>query len=306
MTAATIDPAVVERVTAWSAKRAAAAVGRPPAPAIVAPLEPELTWASGVALVFAVAALGATVLAMVPATLHQAATGRLAVVFAVAAFLSFVAPFLRIETPRFVAWVRYRRAAAAYGRPPVGAAPAQPVRIALVAISPTSTARLADGSQLADVRRLPLRRATTHVLFYATSPVRRIVGAASVRAASSGAPEGLWRSFRGQLGMARSEYLALVGDRAPVQVVEFESVVMFATPVPLADVAADGHAPRPVRYLSSVQVAAARRVAVRDARQVRAAARLEQIVAARAGRRAALATAYAFTRPVAHPRRGAR
>jgi len=77
-----------------------------------------------------------------------------------------------------------------------------------MSIRPEFAARLLAGEKQVEFRRRPAARGVTHILIYATSPVRAVVGVAEVERLERASPRELWSAFADVAGIARSDFFA--------------------------------------------------------------------------------------------------
>jgi predicted transcriptional regulator len=77
---------------------------------------------------------------------------------------------------------------------------------ALMSIHPEFARRIVVGEKLAEFRRRSATRPVSHILVYATAPVRAIVAVAEVERVERGSPRSLWKSFRDVSGIERTAF----------------------------------------------------------------------------------------------------
>lgn len=77
-----------------------------------------------------------------------------------------------------------------------------------MSIRPEFAARLLAGEKRVEFRRRPAAREVTHILIYATSPVRAVVGVAEVERLERASPGELWDEFAEVAGIGRSDFFA--------------------------------------------------------------------------------------------------
>ena len=79
--------------------------------------------------------------------------------------------------------------------------------IALLSIRPKYARLIRDGVKRVEFRRRPFARAVTHIVFYATSPVRRLVGFCEVEDVVRDTPASLWSQHGDYGGIERETLL---------------------------------------------------------------------------------------------------
>jgi predicted transcriptional regulator len=77
-----------------------------------------------------------------------------------------------------------------------------------MSIRPEFAARLLAGEKQVEFRRRAAARGVTHILIYATSPVRAVVGVAEVERLEQASPRQLWSTFAAVAGIARTDFFA--------------------------------------------------------------------------------------------------
>jgi predicted transcriptional regulator len=120
-------------------------------------------------------------------------------------------------------------------------------RVALLSVHPRFANAILSGEKRVELRRVPFSNEVEHVLVYATSPLKVIVGWFSVEGVDRDRPSRLWRRYGSLAAVSRKEFMRyfdgvilgaaiLIGESRPLP-----------SPVALADLHIDG-APRNFRY----------------------------------------------------------
>ena len=73
-------------------------------------------------------------------------------------------------------------------------------------------------------------------VLYSSRPQQALVGEATVRSVSSGAPEDIWEKFQAGLGCTSSEFSAYVGPSQVVSAVELDDVFPYKEPISLSQI----------------------------------------------------------------------
>lgn len=122
-------------------------------------------------------------------------------------------------------------------------------RVALLSIHPKFAAAIMRGDKRVEFRRRPPASDTSHVIVYATAPVRRIVGWFSVVSIEADEPSSLWHRF-GSLGSisaaAFDTYYEACETGAAIRVGRVESL---DEPVRLEDLEPGLRPPQSFRYM---------------------------------------------------------
>lgn len=93
-----------------------------------------------------------------------------------------------------------------------------------MSIHPSYAQAIIDGRKRVEFRKRPIADDVTHVLVYATAPVKRIVCAFAVVGQMTSTPEELWRTYRRVAGISKSAFFEYFRDRG------------FATGIQIGDV----------------------------------------------------------------------
>lgn len=79
-------------------------------------------------------------------------------------------------------------------------------KIAFFPIKPVYAERLMDGSKRFEFRRRPISQDVTHIVVYASSPYKRILGIVKVKAVYSGSVKKIWDETKEFGGISRAEF----------------------------------------------------------------------------------------------------
>lgn len=124
----------------------------------------------------------------------------------------------------------------------------------LLSIKPRFAAAILRGEKRYEFRKSRFARRSGRVLLYATSPVRRIVGAFTVRGIVEDRPRALWTRCHDGAGIGRDELLRYFGERETGVAIEVGDVEAFNPPVDPARLMPDFVPPRSFRYFDAAIV----------------------------------------------------
>lgn len=79
-------------------------------------------------------------------------------------------------------------------------------RIVLLSIHPRHAEAILRGEKRVELRRAPIAANTTHVLLYATSPVRAVIGWFEVLGIDEASMTAIWNKYGSVSGISRSEH----------------------------------------------------------------------------------------------------
>jgi predicted transcriptional regulator len=107
----------------------------------------------------------------------------------------------------------------------------------LVSMKPQYAERILSGAKIIEIRKkFSDRWVGCKAVLYSSSPQQALVGEATVRSVSSGAPEEIWAKFQTGLGCTSSEFSAYVGPAQIVSAIELDDVFPYREPVSLSQI----------------------------------------------------------------------
>jgi predicted transcriptional regulator len=80
-------------------------------------------------------------------------------------------------------------------------------RVALLSVQPRFASAILSGEKQVELRRVPFSSEVEHVLLYATSPVKAIVGWFMVEGVDRDRPSRLWQRYGPLSGLSRGEFM---------------------------------------------------------------------------------------------------
>src|SRR5882672_10111026 len=104
-------------------------------------------------------------------------------------------------------------------------------KIALMSIRPKYAQLIVEGQKTFEFRRLCISSDVVAILIYATAPVRRLVGIASVGTIVEAAPSRLWRLIGSNGGISRRELLSYFHGRKKGFAISLRAVRRFPKPL---------------------------------------------------------------------------
>lgn len=144
--------------------------------------------------------------------------------------------------------------------------------VLLISVHPMFAMAIATGEKRAEFRRTSPARAVTHVIVYATAPVKAVVAFAEVDHIYRDKPRCLWRQFAGIGGVSEHAFRQYFGSRQTGCAIVFGHVYSLRVPQPLGSVICGVRAPQSYRYLDIRAIEALLPLAVPlDERQTRQA-----------------------------------
>lgn len=73
-------------------------------------------------------------------------------------------------------------------------------------IKPMYATKLIEGFKKYEFRRTAIRQDITHLVIYASSPIKKIIGIAEVESVNVASPTAIWESTKYDAGITRKEY----------------------------------------------------------------------------------------------------
>ncbi|SRR6266702_7622523 len=121
--------------------------------------------------------------------------------------------------------------------------------IALMSIHPQYANAIVEGTKRVEFRKRPLARNVTHVIVYATAPVKAVVAAFEVSGQYVSSPADLWRQFRAVAGIQKRDFFAYYADSSLGAGIEVGRVLTPSEPLSLSDDFGIARPPQSYQYL---------------------------------------------------------
>jgi predicted transcriptional regulator len=107
----------------------------------------------------------------------------------------------------------------------------------LVSMKPQYAERILSGSKLVEIRKkFSDRWVGSKAILYSTDPQRALVGEATVRSVTSGAPIEIWARFGTGIACSLSDFKSYVGAAAKVSAIELDEIIPYRQPVSLSQI----------------------------------------------------------------------
>lgn len=123
-------------------------------------------------------------------------------------------------------------------------------RVALLSIHPRHATAILDGYKTVELRRTRLPSDVSHVVVYATSPLKTVLGWFEVDAIERDRPWRLWERHGSGTGITRSEFRSYFNGAVEGTAIFVRKVVTLKEPLEL-DALGPSPAPQSFRYLDS-------------------------------------------------------
>ena len=100
----------------------------------------------------------------------------------------------------------------------------EPLKIAFLPIKPIYAERLVSGEKFFEYRRRPISPDVTHIIVYASSPLKKIIGVVEVRQVHSGAPSATWVETLHGAGITEQEFHSYFAGRTIAYAIEIKPI----------------------------------------------------------------------------------
>lgn len=124
--------------------------------------------------------------------------------------------------------------------------------IALMSIHPEFATRILNGEKRVEFRRRSAARELTHLIIYATTPVKAVVGVAEVDRMELASPETLWKNYGDVGGIGRSAFFRYFEGVTEGVAYVIRKVWTCSMRVPLGRKGLPKRAPQAFQYVSSL------------------------------------------------------
>lgn len=124
-------------------------------------------------------------------------------------------------------------------------------KVAFLPIKPVYAERLINGTKRFEFRRRPMSSDVTHIVVYASSPYKRILGIVEVSSIERGSVRSVWNKTKGSAGITRSEYLEYFSgvDTAYAIAIDPSKTVRFEQHISPSDIEENFVVPQSFKYL---------------------------------------------------------
>jgi predicted transcriptional regulator len=123
-------------------------------------------------------------------------------------------------------------------------------KVALLSIHPQYAELIMDGKKRVEFRKVRFAKDVSHVVMYATSPVKKVVGIFEVAGIEVDSIDGLWRRFGDIGGIDENGFREYFRNRNQGIAIEVGPVRRLSKPVPLGRFGEELKAPHSFRYLA--------------------------------------------------------
>jgi predicted transcriptional regulator len=125
-------------------------------------------------------------------------------------------------------------------------------------IKPVYAERLMDGSKRFEFRRRPIGPDVTHIVVYASSPYKRILGIVKVSSVESGSVHSVWNKTKDSAGISKADYLEYFSgtDTAYAIAIDPSETVRFERHISPSEIEHNFVVPQSFKYVNTDFVAA--------------------------------------------------
>lgn len=119
-----------------------------------------------------------------------------------------------------------------------------------MSLHPEFASLILAGTKRVEFRKRKFGEAVTHVIVYATCPIKKILGFFEVSRVREDTPKKLWSKYRAKGGIARDTFWSYYGGRSTGVAIEVGRVYLLPQPLSLSAIGRSVIAPQSFRYIS--------------------------------------------------------
>lgn len=106
----------------------------------------------------------------------------------------------------------------------------------LLSIKPEYVSKIVSGSKKYEFRKFHCRSDVDTIVIYATTPVRRVIGEASILSVIEGKVEDVWKQTRLEGGISKKAFKEYYKNKRVAVAYQLGEVTTYETPIALEDV----------------------------------------------------------------------
>ena len=125
------------------------------------------------------------------------------------------------------------------------------VRIAFMPIKPIYAEKIIDGSKKFEFRRASIKGDLTHLIIYASSPVKRILGVAIVDGVNISPPLEAWGNTKHAAGISRADFLHYFQGKEKAVTIKFKDILPLGRDVCPKEIEVGFKVPQSFKYVQS-------------------------------------------------------
>lgn len=123
--------------------------------------------------------------------------------------------------------------------------------VALLPIKPRFAQAILDGTKKVEFRRQLFGRRISHILIYASSPVKRVVGYFRIGNITRDDPKLVWKKYEDVAGISAAEFREYYEGAIAAVAIEVDDLVVLKRPVALSSIRRSLQAPQSFCYLDA-------------------------------------------------------
>jgi predicted transcriptional regulator len=127
-------------------------------------------------------------------------------------------------------------------------------RVALLSIHPRHAESILAGRKLVELRRMPVAADTTHVIVYATAPVKLVIGWFEVAGIDEASRTAIWNAHQRVCGVSRREFRAYFDGADRAFAIRIAQAHRLRSPLPLESLPGVRRPPQSFQYLDAESV----------------------------------------------------
>lgn len=123
--------------------------------------------------------------------------------------------------------------------------------IAFMPIKPIYAHRLISGEKKYEFRKSPINAGLTHIIIYASSPVKKVIGIAEVKRVLVASPSAVWGKTKHAAGIAKKEYDEYFIGKKQAYAIEIRKILPLTKEIAPAELENGFKVPQSFSYVDS-------------------------------------------------------
>ena len=121
--------------------------------------------------------------------------------------------------------------------------------IVFLPIKPVYSKRIIDGTKRFEFRRSKINRGITHIIFYSSSPVKKIVAIAQVEEIFVSSPTSIWERTKGSAGISRRGFREYFAGKKAAIAISLKKVIPLTRPINPVEIEENFYIPQSFKYV---------------------------------------------------------
>lgn len=126
-------------------------------------------------------------------------------------------------------------------------------KVALLPIKPKFANAIIDGHKTIEFRKMKFKEDVSHVVIYASSPVKKVIGYFEIDTIDEGTPKALWKKYHTTGGIEYEDFMEYYSDKKMAFGIKVKNVKTLKRPIGLDKLKRGLKAPQNFLYLKNQQ-----------------------------------------------------